>query len=244
MRVDVVGGRQAGRDGGLVRGVPVHGVGAAPRRPPAGVVVVRRIGWPGACRPKSAPSSSSACAGACRGSTRTSFIARSPFPGEVRGGPLPAGVLVVAPLSGAKKSAHSARKIFPVRPPVEDRRPGGRGRRGKGSGHMMGRWYPPPSPPTVHPTGRVSGGRGEALAPISAAGRRRGPGPGGGRARRRRGGDEGVRGRGEPRPRGASSLPAREKCTLSDPGRLGSERRGPQLVGGLASYDPGGGRSG
>ena len=208
MRVDVVGGRQDGRDGGLVRGVPVHGVGAAPRRPPAGVVVVRRIGWPGACRPKSAPSSSSACAGACRGSTRTSFIARSPFPGEVRGGPLPAGVLVVAPLSGAKKSAHSARKIFPVRPPVKDRRPGGRGRRGKGSGHMMGRWYPPASPPAVHPTGRVSGGRGEALAPISAAGRRRGPGPGGGRARRRRGGDEGVRGRGEPRPRGVSSLPA------------------------------------
>ena len=29
----------------------------------------------------------------------------------------------------------------------------------------------------MHPTGRVSGGRGEALAPISAAGRRRGPGP-------------------------------------------------------------------
>ena len=48
---------------------------------------------------------------------------------------------------------------------------------------MMGRWYPPASPPAVHPTGRVSGGRGEALAAVSAAGRRRGPGPGGGRAR-------------------------------------------------------------
>ena len=149
------------------------------------------------------------------------------------------------PRSAGQKKARIARAKFSRSGRLS--RTGGRvdgGRRGKGSGHMMGRWYPPPSPPTVHPTGRVSGGRGEALAPISAAGRRRGPGPGGGRARRRRGGDEGVRGRGEPRPRGASSLPAREKCTLSDPGRLGSERRGPQLVGGLASYDPGRGRSG
>ncbi len=44
MRVDVLGARQDGRDGGVVRGVPVHGVGAAPRRPSAGVVVVWRAG--------------------------------------------------------------------------------------------------------------------------------------------------------------------------------------------------------
>ena len=27
------------------------------------------------------------------------------------------------------------------------------GARGKGSGHMMGRWYPAPEPPAVHPNG-------------------------------------------------------------------------------------------
>ena len=110
---------------------------------------------------------------------------------------------------------------------------------------MMGRWYPPPTPPAVHPTGRVSGGRGEALA-------RRSQPPAGGADR-----DPAAAGQDDDaagmrvsvavvsrRPGGASSLPAREKCTLSDPGRLGSERRGPQLVGGLASYDPDGGRSG
>ena len=42
--VDVVRGRQDGRDVGIVRGVPVHGVGAAPGRPSAGVVVVGRAG--------------------------------------------------------------------------------------------------------------------------------------------------------------------------------------------------------
>ena len=42
--VEVVRGRQDGRDVGVVRGVPVHGVGAAPRRPSAGVVVVGRAG--------------------------------------------------------------------------------------------------------------------------------------------------------------------------------------------------------
>ena len=44
--VDVVRGRQDGRDVGIVRGVPVHGVGAAARRPSAGVVVVGRAGPP------------------------------------------------------------------------------------------------------------------------------------------------------------------------------------------------------
>ena len=42
--VEVLGARQEGRDGGVVRGVPVHGAGAAPRRPSAGVVVVGRAG--------------------------------------------------------------------------------------------------------------------------------------------------------------------------------------------------------
>ena len=42
--MDVLGAGQDGRDGGVVRGAPVHGVGAAQRRPSAGVVVVWRAG--------------------------------------------------------------------------------------------------------------------------------------------------------------------------------------------------------
>ena len=42
--VDVVRGRQDGRDGGVVRGVAVHGVGGAARRRSAGVIVVRQAG--------------------------------------------------------------------------------------------------------------------------------------------------------------------------------------------------------
>ena len=75
-------------------------------------------------------------------------------------------------------------------------RAGWTGAEGQRVGSHDGSMVPAPEPPHCALTGRVSGGRGEALAPISAAGRRRGPGPGGGRARRRRGGDEGVRGRG------------------------------------------------
>ena len=36
--MDVVRGRQDGCDDGVVRGVPVHGIGGAPRRPSAGVI--------------------------------------------------------------------------------------------------------------------------------------------------------------------------------------------------------------
>ena len=40
------------------------------------------------------------------------------------------------------------------------------------------------------------------------------------------------------------SLPRREKCTLSDPGRFGRETRCPRSCGGRESYGPGRGRSG
>ena len=88
------------------------------------------------------------------------------------------------PAQRGEKKARIARAKFPGPAACRRQAAGWTGAEGKGSGHMMGRWYPLPSPPTVHPTGRVSGGRWRSLgAPISAAGRRRGPGPGGGRAR-------------------------------------------------------------
>ena len=92
------------------------------------------------------------------------------------------------PRIAGQKKARIARANFPRSGRLS--RTGGRvdrGRRGKGSGHMMGRWYPPASLPAVHPHGpglRRSGrGLGGALSRRPAA--RTGPPPGKTRPSRR-----------------------------------------------------------
>ena len=89
------------------------------------------IGRPGACRPKSAASTSSARAGACRGSSLTSVHRFAPLPGVV--GLSPVVPFVPLPRTARqKKSAQSARDFSLAGHLGGGGREGERGRRGKG----------------------------------------------------------------------------------------------------------------
>ena len=121
------------------------------------------IGRRRASRPTSAASSSSARRRLPQVESPTSFIALS-FPWG-SWWPLAGRGLRRCPAQRGRKKARIARAIFPSRSPVEDRRPGGRGARGKGSGSHEESIVPLTPPPPVPADAPYSGRSGWRARP-------------------------------------------------------------------------------